>query len=127
MSLKFTNSKKAAAPIAPYSHAVEANGFLYLSGFGGLDVEGKLVGNGDVKVETKQVLENIKNVIEEAGSDFKNIVKVNIFITDMSKYKELNEIYALYFTDNKPARSCIEVKSIPIPNGTVEIEVVVLV
>lgn len=97
-----------------------------MSGFCGIDKNARLLGNGEIKLETKYALENLKNVIEAAGSKFENIMKVNIFITDLKKYGDLNITYAEYFKDFKPARSCVEVKALPVPNATVEIEAVAL-
>ena len=99
---------------------------IYLSGFCGINQNAQLLGNGDIKLETKYALENLKTVIEAAGSTFENIMKVNIFITDLNKYGDLNTTYADYFRDFNPARSCVEVKALPIPNATVEIEAVAL-
>jgi 2-iminobutanoate/2-iminopropanoate deaminase len=105
---------------------MKANGFIYLSGYCGLTPDAKLVGEGDMKKQTDQVIKNLRVILEQEGSSLNKIVKTNIFITDMSRYKELNEVYSQYFTTHKPARSCVEVKSLPVPNAIVEIEAVAL-
>lgn len=120
----FTN--KAPAPVAPYSQAVKAGGFVYISGQVPLTAEGKLVeGHEDIQVQARQVLLNLKNVVEGAGSSWEKLVKINIFITDMSKFGLVNEIYSEFFSTHKPARSCVAVKSLPL-NVDVEIEAIAL-
>lgn len=84
------------------------------------------MGVDDIKLQTKYVLENLKNVTEAAGALFSNVVKVNIFVTDLTIYGDLNEVYEKYFQENKPARSCVQVVALPVPNAKVEIEAVVL-
>ncbi|CCE84121.1 Piso0_004724 [Millerozyma farinosa CBS 7064] len=84
------------------------------------------MGVDDIKLQTKYVLENLKNVTEAAGASFSNVVKVNIFVTDLTIYGDLNEVYEKYFQENKPARSCVQVVALPVPNAKVEIEAVVL-
>lgn len=84
------------------------------------------MGVDDIKLQTKYALENLKNVTEAAGAHFSNVVKVNIFVTDLAIYKDFNEVYGEYFEGNKPARSCVQVVALPVPNAKVEIEAVVL-
>lgn len=126
MSLSAVLAKDAPIPIAAYSQAIKAGGFIYLSGLCGLTVDGKLVGKGDMKAQTQKILDNIKAVLDAGGSSMDKIVKVNIFVTDMSLYKQVNEVYSQVFVQHKPARSCVEVKSLPVPDALIEIEAIAL-
>ncbi|AAC06655.1 RidA family protein [Aquifex aeolicus] len=115
---------KAPVPVGPYSQAVEVNGFLFISGQIGINPEtGKLVEG--FKEQVIQIFKNVDAILEEAGLKRENIVKVTIYITDIKKFKELNEIYEDYFKDVsvKPARVTVGVKELPL-NAEVEIEIV---
>lgn len=116
------NSSKVAPAIGPYSHAVEINGLIYTSGMIPLTQTGIIVSE-DVKEQTTQVMVNIKNVLEEVGLSFENIVKTTIFIKNMEDFPHINEVYSTYFTGKLPARSCVEVSRLP-KDVQVEIEVV---
>ncbi len=107
----------------PYSHAVEANGFLFLSGMVPMDVEKDLAIRDDIKAATALVLDNIKKLLAEAGSSLENAVKVTVFLHDMNDFQAMNEVYATYFPENQPARSCVAVRELPM-NFPVEIELV---
>lgn len=116
------NVNGAPAAVGPYSHAVKANGFIYVSGQLGLDPDtGSLPES--IESQTRQSLENLKTIVEGCGSDLKHIVKTGIFLADINDFGKVNEIYAEYFTDEKPARSCVEVANLP-KGGLVEIEVI---
>ncbi|HEY8928233.1 MAG TPA: RidA family protein, partial [Mucilaginibacter sp.] len=107
------NTINAPAPIGPYSQAVAAGGFLFASGQIALNpATGELV-ISDIKAETKQVMENIKAILQEAGLDFSNIVKTTIFLMDMQNFAQVNEVYGTYFTDNFPARETVQVAGLP--------------
>jgi len=114
-------SKTAPPPIGPYSQAIEANGFVFCSGQIPLDAAGQVV-PGDVKAHTEQIMKNIEAVLTAAGIGFKNVVKTNIFLTSMSDFATVNEIYGKYFPENPPARSTIQVAGLP-KGVSVEIEV----
>ena len=123
MSKKIWNSPKAPAPVGPYSHAVEANGMLFISGQIPLDGEsGKLV-TSSIEQQTQKVMENLGHVLEVAGLSFKNIIKCNIFLTSMNDFNAVNEVYAKSFTDEPPARACVEVPRLP-KDVNVEIEAI---
>jgi aminoacrylate peracid reductase len=94
-------------PLAPYSPGVKAGNVVYVSGVLPLDREGKLVGQGDVTAQTRQVLENIKSVLEAAGGTMDDIVFNAIFLSNMSHYAEMNSVYKTYFERNAPARYCV--------------------
>lgn len=113
MTIKAIHTDKAPAAIGPYSQAVIAGGMLYASGQIPLDpTTGKVVG-ADMAAQTKQALENMKSVVEAAGSTMSNVVKVTIYITDMKQFAVVNEVYGTYFSAPFPARACVQVSELP--------------
>ena len=116
-------SKNAPEPIGPYSHAVLVNNMLFVSGqICKNQATGELI-NGEIKSETKQVMENLKAILTEAGMDFTNICKTTIFLKNMNDFAQVNEVYGSYFTSNFPARETVEVSKLPL-NLNVEISVI---
>jgi 2-iminobutanoate/2-iminopropanoate deaminase len=116
------NTNNAPAPIGPYSQAVIAGGFVFVSGQVAISPStGELVLD-DIKTETKQVMENIKAILIESGVDFGNIVKTSIFLKDMQNFAQVNEVYGTYFKDHFPARETVQVAGLP-KNVNVEITV----
>lgn len=110
---KIINTNNAPAPIGPYSQAIVAGNLLFVSGQIPINpATGELVMD-DIKTETKQVMENIKAILTEAGADFSNIVKTSIFLTDMQNFAHVNEVYGNYFTDQYPARETVQVSGLP--------------
>jgi aminoacrylate peracid reductase len=107
MSFEVIVPKGSPPPLAPYSPGAKAGNAVYVSGTLALDSEGKLVGAGDVKAQTRQVLETIKSVLEAAGGSLKDVTFNHIFLTDMIRYADMNEVYREYFPTNPPARYCI--------------------
>jgi len=122
---KIINTNNAPAPIGPYSQAVAANGFLFVSGQIPSDPATGEIVSGDIKAEAKQVMENIKAILTEAGLSFSNIVKTSIFLTDMGNFAHVNEVYGTYFTDQFPARETVQVAALP-KNVNVEISVIAI-
>ena len=112
----------APEAIGPYSHATAVNGLVFTSGQLPLNSNGQLVSE-DVQEQTKQVLENLKVVLNEAGADFNSVIKSTIFIADMNEFQQINEVYADYFSEHQPARSCVEVSRLP-KDVKVEIELI---
>ncbi|WP_343486635.1 RidA family protein [Allomuricauda sp. d1] len=108
------NTKKAPAPIGPYNQAVLIKDTLYISGQIPIDPStGNLV-EGDIKAETKQSMENLKAILEEADMTFENVAKSTIFLKDMHQFGEVNQIYGSYFdADTAPARETVEVANLP--------------
>ena len=108
------NTPKAPAPIGPYNQAVLTGNTLYTSGQIALNVDtGELVMDS-IQSETKQVMENLKAVLEAAKMTFDNVIKTSIFISDMHNFSQINEVYALYFdADSAPARETVEVANLP--------------
>lgn len=116
---------KGMMKAGPYSHAVEANGFIFLSGSVPVHPEtGEPVVNS-IKEATARTLDNIKLILDEAGSSLDKVVRVGVFLKEMSYFKEMNEVYATYFTSDQPARTCVAVKEMP-ADFPIEIEVVAL-
>ncbi|MCI2839576.1 RidA family protein [Staphylococcus hominis] len=120
--MKTINTNKAPEALGPYSHAMVVNNLVFTSGQIPLDTEGNIV-SSDVKEQTKQVLENLSVILEEAGSDLNSVVKATIFISDMNEFQQINEVYGSYFNEHQPARSCVEVSRLP-KDVKVEIELV---
>jgi 2-iminobutanoate/2-iminopropanoate deaminase len=117
----FTNNAPAA--IGPYSQAIESGGFVFCSGQIPINPATGEVVQGDIKVEAEQVMKNISAVLKNADLQFSNVVKTTIFLTSMSDFAAVNEIYGKYFPTEPPARSTIAVKELP-KNVKVEIEVI---
>ncbi|AMD19998.1 HCL153Wp [Eremothecium sinecaudum] len=115
-------TKSAPAPAASYSQAIKVNGFIYVSGQIPLDTENKPI-EGSISDKTEQVIKNVENVLKAANSGLDKIVKINVFLTDMGNFAEFNGVYAKYFSEHKPARSCVAVKALPL-GMDVEMEVV---
>jgi 2-iminobutanoate/2-iminopropanoate deaminase len=119
---KIINTDKAPAPIGPYSQAVEAGNFIFVSGQVAINpLTGDLVLDG-IKAETTQVMENIKAILTAAGLTFANVIKTSIFLKDMQDFGLVNEVYGSYFTSDFPARETIQVAGLP-KNVNVEITV----
>jgi 2-iminobutanoate/2-iminopropanoate deaminase len=113
----------APAAIGPYSQAVEINGTLYISGQIPVDPKtGKLV-EGNITTQTKQVFKNIEAILQEAGYNFTDVVKSTCFLSNISDFKAMNEIYAQYYSDNQPARAAFAVKDLPM-GALIEIETI---
>lgn len=102
----------AAKPLAPYTPAVEAGGFLFLSGQIALDSDGGLH-TADIATETRKVMENVGNLLRAAGLGYEHLVKVTIFLSDMAHYASVNEVYGSYFGEVPPAREAVAVKGLP--------------
>ncbi|WAW14308.1 RidA family protein [Peptostreptococcus equinus] len=115
-------TKNAPAAVGPYSQAIKAGNILYCSGQIPLVPETGVIVDGDIKAQATQSLENVKAVLAEAGANFTNVVKTTVYIVDMADFGPVNEVYAEYFGDHKPARSCVAVKELP-KGAKVEVEV----
>jgi len=126
MSKQIIQTNKVPTPIGPYSQAVIANGFLFASGQVAFNpATGELVLT-DIQAETKQVMENIKAILEEAALSFAHVVKTSIFLSDMQLFAQVNEVYASYFTSDFPARETVAVKTLP-RNVNVEISITAVI
>ena len=120
---KSISTTNAPAAIGPYSQAVEINGMVFVSGQLPIDPSTGLIISGNIKDQTVQVFQNIRNILSEAGLGMKNIVKTTVFLTDMADFADVNEIYAEQFSGIFPARSAFAVKSLP-KEAPIEIEVI---
>ncbi len=123
--MEYIQTENAPAAIGPYSQAIKVGNFIYTSGQIALTPEGEMREN-DIEIQTEQVLSNLKNVLEAAGSSLDKVVKTTIFLADMDDFAKVNEIYAKFFGTHKPARSTVAVKTLP-KNALVEIEAIALI
>jgi len=120
---KVIETDKAPAAIGPYSQAIDTGGFIFTSGQIPVDPSTGEVVQGGIEAQTAQVLENLKQVLEAAGSSLPNVIKTTVFIKDMGSFSAMNKVYETYFTEPFPARSCVEVARLP-KDVLVEIEAV---
>lgn len=124
MQKKVIESSNAPAAIGPYSQAILAGNMLFTSGQIPLTPAGELV-SGDIEQQTRQVFQNLQAVLNEAGFSFEEVVKATVFIADMNQFAKINEVYAEYFSQHRPARSTVQVARLPKDAG-VEIELVAI-
>ena len=123
---KIINTNNSPAPIGPYNQAIFKNNMLFISGQIALDPISMTLNNNSIKDETHQVMKNLKNILTEAEMDFKNVVQSSIFLSDMSYFNEVNEVYGSYLeTGAEPARETIAVKTLPM-NVNVEISMIAI-
>lgn len=120
--MKKISTNKAPQAIGPYSQAIEFNGMLFTSGQIGINPETGSIDGKNICEQTEQVMQNLKAVLEEAGTSFENAIKTTCFLADIKDFAAFNEIYGKYFTE-KPARSCVAVKELP-KGALVEVEVI---
>ena len=113
MEKKIINTINAPAPIGPYNQAIMIDDILYISGQVCIDPVTNDLKNKDLQEETHQVMANLKAILQAAGMTFNNVVKTTIFLTDMKRFSELNEIYGKYFQREPPARETVEVSRLP--------------
>jgi 2-iminobutanoate/2-iminopropanoate deaminase len=123
MEKKVINTSNAPAPIGPYNQAIQAGNTLYISGQVAINPATGNIDASDVFAETHQVMHNLKAILTEAGMDFNHVVKTTIFLSDMSLFATVNEIYGKYFTGDFPARETVAVKGLP-KNVNVEISMI---
>lgn len=122
MEIKRFNSIRIAPTVGPYSHASIIGEHIYLSGQIALKKDGSMV-SGSIEEETMQVLNNIKNILEDLNSNLNNIIKTTIFLTDINDFEKINKVYTTYFKQERPARSCVQVIALP-KKARVEIEAI---
>ncbi len=123
MNKKIINTTKAPAPIGPYNQAILSNNMLYISGQIALVAETGELLSGDTAVETHQVMNNLNEILKEAGITFEHVIKTTIFLSDMSLFAQVNEVYGSYFSGNYPARETVAAKGLP-KNVNVEISMI---
>ena len=123
MKHQVIHTDNAPKAIGPYSQAVKAGNLLFVSGQVPFVPETMEIVEGDVKAQTAQSLKNLQAILAEAGLDFSHVVKSTVFIKDMNEFAQINEVYAEFFGENKPARACVEVARLP-KDVKVEIELI---
>ena len=123
MSKQCINADGAPPALGPYSHAVRTGNLLYLSGQGSLAPDGSGIIRGTVEEETHQTFVNIKTVLAAAGAELSDVIKVLVFLKDMDDFAAVNTVYAEYFPENPPARSCIQAARLP---GDMQVEIEVI-
>lgn len=117
------NTEKAPKPIGPYNQAIEYNGLLFVSGQVAIEPTTGKFENGDIVQQTHRVFKNLEAILAKAGLTFSNVLKVTCLLADMNEFKQMNEVYARYFTENEPARAAFEVARLPF-DAKIEIELV---
>ncbi|MFU0826038.1 MAG: 2-iminobutanoate/2-iminopropanoate deaminase [Lachnoclostridium sp.] len=120
---KVIRSSKAPAAIGPYSQAIEINNMIYTSGIIPINPEDGSIVEGDITVQADRVLKSLSALLEDCGTSLDNVVKTTVFIKDMNDFAAMNQVYARYFTNNCPARSCVEVARLP-KDVLIEIEAI---
>jgi 2-iminobutanoate/2-iminopropanoate deaminase len=120
--MKQVQTDKAPKAIGPYSQAIVTNGMVFCSGQIGLTTAGELTAE-DIETQTQQVIQNLKAVLEAAGSSLDKVVKTTCYLTDLTEFQTFNTVYETYFATTKPARATIEVSKLP-KNAKVEIEAI---
>ncbi|MBO5911489.1 MAG: reactive intermediate/imine deaminase [Elusimicrobiaceae bacterium] len=123
MTKKIINSAQAPKAIGPYSQAVEDGGFIFTSSVLPIDPVTGEVFTGDVQMQTEIILHNLENILKEAGCTLKNVVKTTVFMTDLTKFAEMNATYETFFKENPPARTTVQVVALP-KGGVVQIEAI---
>jgi 2-iminobutanoate/2-iminopropanoate deaminase len=112
-SIEVIKTDKAGPPVGPYSQGIRAGGFVFVAGEKGMDPVTQKMVPGGIEPETRRTLENIKAILEEAGSSMDRVVSTFVFMTNLNEFAQMNAIYAEYFKVNPPGRTTVEVKSLP--------------
>lgn len=124
-TIEVISTDKAPQAVGPYSQAISANGFVFVSGQIAIDPATGQLNQGSTAEQTRQVLKNVSAVLESAGSSLDKVVKATVFIKNMNDFQAMNEVYAEFFAKNKPARACVEVARLP-KDVLVEIDAIAL-
>lgn len=126
MTLRFLSTDKAPSAVGPYSQGVKAENIIFSSGQLPIDPKTGELSKGDIQKETRLCLENVKAVLEAGHATIENIIKVTVFVKDMNNFSLINEVYAEFFGDHKPARSLVEVARLP-KDADIEIEAIAII
>ncbi len=125
LAKEIITTDKAPKPIGPYSVGVKIGNLIFTAGQAGVVPETGNVIEGGIAIETRQTLQNIKTILEEAGSSMEAVVKTTVFLQDMAEFSQMNAVYAEFFTENPPARTTVQAAALP-KNVRVEIEAIAL-
>jgi len=123
--LQLVSTESAPKAIGPYSQAIKANGMVFVSGQIPLDPESGQLISGSIATQVRQVIANISAILKASGSDLSKVVKTTVYLKDMKDFDELNQTYAEFFTETKPARAAIQAAALP-KNVSVEIDAIAL-
>ncbi len=123
MEKKIVATAKAPSAIGPYSQAIRIGDFLYTSGQISLDPETMEMITGGIEVETERVLQNLKAILEADGLSQKNVIRTTVYLTDLSEFTKMNQVYEKFFEETKPARACVQVAALP-KGAKVEIDAI---
>lgn len=121
--MEFIKTNEAPPAVGPYSQGIKAGNFIYTSGQLPMDPSTAEIIDGDIQEMTSRCLKNVEAIVKEAGGQIENIVKVNIYVTNIQDFGKINETYADFFGEHKPARSLVEVSNLP-KGGLIEIEAI---
>ncbi|MEK9630126.1 MAG: RidA family protein [Nitrospinota bacterium] len=123
MNKKIISTSEAPAAIGPYSQAIRIGNFLYTSGQISLDPKSMEMVTGSIEIETEKVLKNIEAILKADGLSFNNVIKTTVYLADLSEFTRMNEVYEKFFSENKPARACVQVAALP-KGAKVEIDAI---
>ena len=123
MQKKSVNTTKAPGAIGPYSQAIRVGDFLYTSGQISLDPKTMEMITGNIELETKKVLQNIEAILSAEGLNFGHVIKTTVYLTDLSEFTRMNQVYEKFFSNTKPARACVQVEALP-KGAKVEIDAI---
>ena len=123
MNKKTISTSEAPAAIGPYSQAIRIGDFLYTSGQISLDPQSMEMVTGSIEIETEKVLKNIEAILKADGLSFNNVIKTTVYLADLSEFTRMNEVYEKFFSENKPARACVQVAALP-KGAKVEIDAI---
>ncbi len=123
MTKKIISTPEAPAAIGPYSQAIRIGDFLYTSGQISLDPKTMEMINGEIEIETEKVLQNIEAILKADGLGLNDVIKTTVYLTDLSEFARMNQVYEKFFSETKPARACVQVAALP-KGAKVEIEAI---
>ena len=123
MEKKIIATNKAPAAIGPYSQAIKIDNFLYTSGQISLDAETMEMVTGSIEIETEKVLQNLEAILMEDGLSLNHVIKTTVYLSDLGDFSKMNQVYENFFSDNKPARACVQVAALP-KGAKVEIDAI---
>ena len=123
MGKKIIATTKAPAAIGPYSQAIKIDNFLYTSGQISLDAETMEMVTGSIEIETEKVLQNLEAILMKDGLNLTHVIKTTVYLSDLGDFSKMNQVYEKFFTDNRPARACVQVAALP-KGAKVEIDAI---